>query len=178
MKLHIYLVAALLPILTACGSSSSATTEKTVTKTAATASSTTSAKPATSSTKTSGKPVITVYKSPSCSCCHRWVDHLKANGFNVKAVDVEDVNIYKQKAGIAPKLASCHTAFVNGYIVEGHVPASEIKQMLAEKPAIKGISVPAMPVGTPGMEMGGRKDPYDVVSFDKDGKVKVYKSYR
>jgi len=127
---------------------------------------------------TVSKPLITVYKSATCSCCNRWVSHLEKNGFTVKAIDVPNVTPYKQKSGVTPALASCHTAFVNGYVVEGHVPASDIKRMLKQKPDIKGLSVPAMPVGTPGMEMGDQKDPYDVVSFDKNGKTKVYKSYR
>jgi len=122
--------------------------------------------------------IMTVYKSPTCQCCSRWITHLEANGFKVKAINVKDVSPYKQKAGLTPTLASCHTGFINGYVVEGHVPASDIKRMLKEKPDIKGLTVPAMPVGTPGMEMGDRKDPYDVISFDKNGKTKVYKSYR
>lgn len=200
MKLYIYLLALFLPIVAVSNSNTSSTnsgkstTNKVISPVANSAKPTIVAgKPATSSdaatvpttaTKpvappaTTGKPVITVYKSPHCSCCTRWVDHLKANGFTVKSMDVENVNPYKQKAGVTPQLASCHTAFVNGYVVEGHVPASDIKRMLKQKPAIKGISVPAMPHGTPGMDMSGRKDPYDVVSFDKNGKVKVYKSYR
>jgi len=121
---------------------------------------------------------ITVYKSPSCKCCNKWVNHLSKNGFTVKAIDVKYVRPYKIKAGVTPKLASCHTGFINGYAIEGHVPASDIKSLLKRKPKISGISVPAMPVGTPGMEQGNRKDLYDVVSFDQKGNVKVYKSYR
>ncbi len=131
-----------------------------------------------STTKPDLLNMITVYKSPSCKCCSRWVDHLKKNGFTVKAIDVEDVEPYKIKAGISPKLASCHTGFINGYAIEGHVPASDIRSLLKLKAKVSGLSVPAMPVGTPGMEQGDRKDPYDVVSFDKDGNTKVYKSYR
>jgi len=129
------------------------------------------------SDKTATAPVITVYKSPTCSCCGRWITHLEKNGFKVIAKDVKDVTPYKIKGGLTPKLASCHTGFVNGYTIEGHVPATDIKRLLKEKPAVRGLSVPAMPIGTPGMEMGSRKDPYNVISFDKDGKTKVFSKH-
>ncbi len=129
------------------------------------------------SEKTTAIQTITVYKSPSCSCCDRWITHLEKNGFKIVAKNVEDVTPYKIKGGLTPKLASCHTAFVGGYTIEGHVPAADIKRLLKEKPAIRGLSVPAMPIGTPGMEMGNRKDPYNVISFDKDGKTKIFSRY-
>ncbi len=125
-------------------------------------------------TKSDTKPLATVYKSATCTCCNKWVDHLKENGFRVVAKDVEDVNIYKKKFGVTPNLASCHTAIINGYVVEGHVPASDIKRMLKEKPAFKGLAVPGMPVGSPGMEQGNIKQPYKVMSFDKDGNKEVF----
>ncbi|WP_426416391.1 DUF411 domain-containing protein [Aestuariirhabdus sp. LZHN29] len=123
-------------------------------------------------------PLMTVYKSPSCGCCGDWITHMKQNGFEVKVQDTHNLNPIKMKAGLTPEIASCHTAFVDGYVVEGHVPASDVKRMLTERPAIKGLSAPGMPVGSPGMEMGDRVDPYDVVSFDEEGSVKVYRSYR
>jgi len=119
---------------------------------------------------------ITVYKSPTCGCCKKWVSHLRDNGFTVVAHDVQSVVPYKIKNGVTQELASCHTATVNGYTIEGHVPASDIKRLLKEKPKITGLAVPGMPMGSPGME-GNRKDAYNVVSFDADGNLKVFSSY-
>ena len=121
--------------------------------------------------------VIEVYRSPSCGCCSKWIAHLKENQFDVKDHVTNDVQAIKDKYGVPENMASCHTALVNGYVVEGHVPAADIRKLLKLKPAVIGISVPGMPVGTPGMEMGGRKDPYKVVSFDKDKKYQVFSSY-
>ena len=120
---------------------------------------------------------ITVYKSATCSCCNKWVTHLEQNGFEVKTEDVKNVVQYKIKYGVTPQLASCHTAVINGYTIEGHVPASDIKRLIKEKPAIQGLSVPQMPVGTPGMEQGSRKDPYQVISFDREGRTGVFSDY-
>ncbi len=120
---------------------------------------------------------ITVYKSPTCGCCKKWVKHLRDNGFKVKAVDVKNVVPYKIKHGVTQPLASCHTALVDGYTIEGHVPAADIKRLLKEKPKIKGLAVPGMPMGTPGME-GRRKDAYDVVTFDAKGKTGVFSHYK
>ena len=121
--------------------------------------------------------VIEVYRSPSCGCCGKWIAHLKENQFDVKDHVTNDVQVIKDKYGVPENMASCHTALVNGYVVEGHVPAADIKKLLKLKPAVIGISVPGMPSGTPGMEMGGRKDPYQVVSFDKEKKQQVFSSY-
>jgi hypothetical protein len=124
------------------------------------------------------KPLeIEVYRSPTCGCCSKWIDHLKEKQFIVKDYVVDDVQLVKDKNGVPKKMASCHTALVNGYVVEGHVPAKDIMRLLKEKPKVVGISVPGMPVGTPGMEMGGRKDPYEVVSFDKDNNYQVFSKY-
>ncbi len=120
------------------------------------------------------KPAITVYKSPTCGCCTMWADHMSRNGFAVKQVNVDDIDAVKQSYGVPRALSSCHTGLVNGYIVEGHVPADAVSRMLKEKPAIAGIAVPGMPVGSPGMEQGSRKDPYSIMSFDKSGKTAVY----
>jgi hypothetical protein len=120
------------------------------------------------------RPAVTVYKSPTCGCCSKWIDHIKSHGFDVKAVDVEDIDLVKKTYGVPPALASCHTSLVGGYIVEGHVPAEAVSRLLRERPAIAGITVPGMPVGSPGMEMPGRRDPYSIMSFDKTGKYTVY----
>ena len=124
------------------------------------------------------KPVdITVYRSASCSCCGKWLEHLKANNFNVKDIVMEDVLPIKQKHGITDKLASCHTALVGDYVIEGHVPANDIMKLLKSKPKVIGLAVPGMVNGSPGMEMGDHKNAYEVVSFDKDQKTAVFSSY-
>lgn len=120
---------------------------------------------------------ITVYKSPSCGCCKKWVSHLRNNGFKVIAIDVKNVVPYKIKHGVTKPLASCHTALVGGYTIEGHVPAADIKRLLKQRPKIKGLAVPGMPMGTPGME-GRRKDAYKVLTFDASGKTSVYSHYK
>ena len=108
-------------------------------------------------------PVITVYKSPTCGCCSLWGEHLQANGFTVETVDVDDISTVKQQYGIPDSLSSCHTGVVDGYIIEGHVPASDIKRLLDEQPEAAGLAVPGMPMGSPGMETSdGRTQPYAV----------------
>jgi hypothetical protein len=120
---------------------------------------------------------IVVYRSPDCSCCGRWLEHLKQNNFNVQDIVTEDVQAIKNKHGVTPELASCHTALVDGHVIEGHVPAQDIIALLKSKPKDVGLAVPAMPVGTPGMEMGGKKDAYNVVSFDSKKHTGIFKSY-
>ncbi len=124
------------------------------------------------------KIAIVVNRSPTCSCCGKWVEHLKQNNFNVKDVVSDDVQAIKNKYGITKELASCHTAIVNGYAIEGHVPADDIKTLLKKKSDVVGITVPGMPSGTPGMEMGGRKEAYQVISFDKKNQQQVFNSYQ
>ena len=120
------------------------------------------------------KPVaIKVYKSPECGCCKGWIQHLRRNGFQVEAVDMPDISAVKTKNGVPTKLQTCHTAVVNGYVIEGHVPADVILKMLKEHPAIAGLAVPGMPTGSPGME-GASKQPYDVYTFDRAGHTAVY----
>ncbi|MBC8519966.1 MAG: DUF411 domain-containing protein [Gammaproteobacteria bacterium] len=119
-------------------------------------------------------PIVEVYKSPTCGCCKDWVTHMRENGFEVNVHNTNDVAPIKKEAGVPQRLSSCHTAMVDGYVIEGHVPADDVKRMLTERPAILGISAPGMPVGSPGMEMGDRKDPYSVVTFDNDGKVTLF----
>ena len=122
-----------------------------------------------------GEYSIEVYKSPQCGCCEKWIAHLEQNGFKVVAHNEENMSAIKSKFNIAPELQSCHTAVINGYFIEGHVPAQDIKKLLAEKPAIKGLAVPGMPSGAnvPGMETSAEKLKFDVLAVDKDG-TKVY----
>jgi hypothetical protein len=120
------------------------------------------------------KPVaIKVYKSPECNCCKGWVQHLRRNGFRVETVDMPDLSAVKTKNGVPTALQSCHTAVVNGYVIEGHVPADLILKMLKEHPKIAGLSAPGMPNGSPGME-GASKDPYDIYTFDRSGHKAIY----
>ncbi len=116
---------------------------------------------------------ITVYKSPTCGCCTKWIDHLEAHGFVVSAHDLDDMSEVKATFGVPAELESCHTATVGKYVVEGHVPADLIQKMLKDAPAIAGLAVPGMPMGSPGME-GARKDAYDVIAFDRKGTRSVY----
>lgn len=127
-----------------------------------------------------GKVLVEVWKDPNCGCCKDWVTHLETNGFAVKVNDTGN-NAMRAKLGIPVKLGSCHTALVGGYAIEGHVPAVDIRRLLKERPKAVGLSVPGMPVGSPGMDgavYGKRRDPYDVVLvLDKDGNTRVFSSY-
>ena len=118
-------------------------------------------------------PVITVYKDPSCGCCKNWIEHLLKHGFRVNAKDTPDLTSVKQTLGVPARLGACHTAVVGGYLVEGHVPAEDIARLLAKKPKVRGLAVPGMPMGSPGME-GGSRQPYSVLSFDAAGKTAVF----
>jgi hypothetical protein len=117
---------------------------------------------------------VTVFKDPECGCCKSWVDHLRKHGFEVIARDTSDVTGAKRTARVPEPLYSCHTAFVSGYVVEGHVPAADIQRLLREKPKIAGVAVAGMPLGSPGMEMGNRRDRYDVIAFNRDGTTRVF----
>ncbi|HEX3533595.1 MAG TPA: DUF411 domain-containing protein [Gemmatimonadaceae bacterium] len=119
---------------------------------------------------------ITVYKDPSCGCCKNWIEHLKKHGYAVDAKDTPDMAAVKRTLGVPGALTACHTAVVNGYLIEGHVPATDIARLLKEKPKVAGLAVPGMPMGSPGME-GPRQQHYQVLSFDKSGKTKVFASY-
>lgn len=121
-------------------------------------------------------PVIEVYKSESCGCCTEWVKHLQRNGFTVKAQNVANPSDYREKFGMPQGLGSCHTGMVAGYALEGHVPAADIKRLLVEKPKARGLAVPSMPMGSPGME-GRRKDPFDVLLVQANGRYSVYRHY-
>ena len=134
---------------------------------------------AASAQQSAALPKVTVYKTSSCGCCKLWVDHMKANGFTVEAMDVSAAGVrgVSKAAGLKDEDTSCHTAKIGGYTVEGHVPAADIKRMLKEKPAIAGLSAPGMPQGSPGMEQG-IKEPYDVIAFKKDGTSTVYAKHK
>lgn len=123
-------------------------------------------------------PAITVYRSPTCGCCENWLEHLRSNGFAVEDHQEADMNAIKDRLGIPGAARSCHTATIDGYLIEGHVPAADIKQMLSRRPQIRGLAVPGMVVGSPGMEMGNRKDPYTVVSIGKNGELRAFREYR
>lgn len=120
---------------------------------------------------------VVMYKDPNCGCCTKWADHLRENGFQVREIESADMRMIKAEAGLPAPLASCHTATVEGYIVEGHVPASSLRRLLDERPPLAGIAVPGMPLGSPGMEGPYPADRYDVIGFDRKGHVEVFSSY-
>ena len=128
-------------------------------------------------TSVAAQQTITVYKNEGCGCCELWVKHLQKNGYTVKGYNVPDTGPYRVKSGIPEKLAACHTARVGGYAIEGHVPAREIKRLLAERPKGKGLAVPGMPAGSPGME-SDRPQPYDVLLVKPDGTTAIFQRYR
>jgi len=117
---------------------------------------------------------ITVYKNPECTCCKRWIKYLKKNNYNVTEKNTRDVFAEKKRLGVPEKISSCHTAVIDGYVVEGHATHRDIKRLLLLRPDIKGIAVPDMPIGTPGMESGDKKEKYNVMSFDKNGKINIF----
>ena len=121
-------------------------------------------------------PLVTVFKTPTCGCCGKWVEHLKANGFTVKVQEVNDTSAYERQYRVPRGMVSCHTAVVNGYTIEGHVPAAEIKRLLNERPKAIGLAVPGMPVGSPKME-ATRSEAYSVFVFDESGRASVYAHY-
>lgn len=121
--------------------------------------------------------IMTVYKSPYCGCCKDWIEIMKSKGFEVKTIETNDVNTIKQKAGLQAGQTSCHTAFIDGYVIEGHVDYSAIKKMLNEKPDIIGITVPGMPIGSPGMKQGNIKQSYNVLYVNKDGSTGIYEKH-
>ena len=125
-----------------------------------------------------GTPVE-LWKDPSCGCCHDWVTHMEAAGFRFKVHDVGNTGA-RARLGLPQKLGSCHTALVGGYVIEGHVPAADVRRLLQQKPNALGLAVPGMPVGSPGMDgpvYGNRRDPYDVLLVARDGSTRVFSSY-
>jgi hypothetical protein len=113
-------------------------------------------------------PTVAVYKNPDCGCCGDWVKHLQANGFRVETRETGDLGPIRRKYGVPEALASCHTALIGGYVIEGHVPAADVKRLLREKAKVIGLSVPGMVVGSPGMETGPAQ-PYATIAFDERG---------
>ncbi len=118
---------------------------------------------------------MTVYKSPTCGCCKNWISHMRQNGHAVKVQDLEDLELIKKMAGIPERFQSCHTALVDGYAIEGHVPAKDVERLLQDRPKARGIAVPGMPAGAPGM--GGEAERYNVILFQQDGSSSVYARY-
>ena len=118
---------------------------------------------------------VSVYKDASCGCCAKWVDHLEQHGFATKTTNVTNIDEVKTKNGVPAQARSCHTGMVAGYVIEGHVPAADVRRLLKERPAgVVGLAVPGMPIGSPGMEVGSRVQPYSVLAFDKQGKTTVF----
>jgi hypothetical protein len=129
----------------------------------------------------SARPVIEVWKTASCGCCGKWVEHMQTAGFTTRVADVEDAELQKIKKthGVPDAAKSCHTARVSGYTIEGHVPASEVKRLLVEGHKVAGLAVPGMPLGSPGMEVSGfRPHPYDVLTFDSHGETRVFSTIK
>jgi len=124
------------------------------------------------------QPLVTVYKSPTCGCCQEWVDYLEDEGFSVEAHNVNDMLPYKRQAKLGAGMGSCHTAFVDGYAIEGHVPAYDIRRLLRERPQVSGLTAPGMPMNSPGMaEPGQAPSGYDVISYKEGEQVGVFSSY-
>lgn len=122
-------------------------------------------------------PEVQVFKSPSCGCCSSWVEHMRAAGFTVKVTEVTDTTAARKRVGLPDRYGSCHTATVGGYVLEGHVPAAEVKRLLASKPKAIGLAVPSMPPSAPGMDVPGRKDLYQVLLVEASGQSTVFANY-
>ena len=122
-------------------------------------------------------PEVQVFKSPSCGCCGSWVEHMRAAGFSVRVTEVNDTTAARKRLGLPDRYGSCHTATVGGYVLEGHVPAAEVKRLLSSKPKAIGLAVPGMPPSAPGMDVPGRKDPYEVLLVDVSGQSSVFARY-
>lgn len=167
------LLPALLAALAACGGKSGEAAEPQAAAPAATPA-VAAAQPA--SAVPADSPLVVVYKSPTCGCCTKWVEHMRQNGFRVESHDTASVDPIKDQAGVPVATRSCHTGLVGGYAIEGHVPADVIRRLLREHPGdIAGLAVPGMVTGSPGME-GPNPEHYDIVAFTKDGKTRVYES--
>ena len=120
-----------------------------------------------------------VFKSPTCGCCTAWIDHIVGAGFEADARDVDQETLWRMKAraGVAPELSSCHTAFIEEYVIEGHVPAGDVRRLLAKRPNALGLTVPGMPIGSPGMEMGDQRDAFDTLLMLRDGSTKTFQRH-
>jgi hypothetical protein len=117
---------------------------------------------------------VTVYKSPTCGCCKKWVSYLEQHGYQVETNNMRDLRMVKAMSGVRSQYASCHTAVIDGYVVEGHVPVTDIERLLKERPDVIGIAAPGMPVGSPGMEQGNRRDNYQVITLEQDGSARLF----
>lgn len=120
---------------------------------------------------------VQVYKTPTCGCCGNWVEHMRTNGFKVEVTEVPDTAEYRRKYGVPEELRSCHTAVVDGYALEGHVPADDVQKLLKTRPKARGIAVPGMPMGSPGMEAGGRRQAFQVLLFNANGVLSQFNKY-
>jgi hypothetical protein len=127
-------------------------------------------------TRAAAKPHLAVYKSPTCGCCGKWIEYMRSKGFTATATDLADVSPIKIRNQVPARLQSCHTSLVDGYVVEGHVPAEDVRRLLKEHPAIVGLAAPGMPAGSPGMDVPS-SPPYDVLTFDKGGRTTVYATH-
>jgi hypothetical protein len=119
---------------------------------------------------------LTVYKSPTCGCCTKWVDYMREEGFAVAAHDTDDMETIKASLGVPQRAGSCHTAVIGGYVIEGHVPASDVRRLLRERPPLRGLAVAGMPMGSPGME-GPYRNAYDVLALERDGGTRVFATH-
>jgi hypothetical protein len=126
-----------------------------------------------------GPPAVQVAKTATCGCCTAWIEHMEAHGWTVEAEDMAPSALVQLKLerGLRPELASCHTATVGGYVIEGHVPAEDVARLLEERPEAVGLAVPGMPIGSPGMEVGDRTEPYEVLLVRRDGSTEVFSRY-
>ena len=162
--------------LAACSSSARSSADSASTRDSATTSAAVPSAAAPSAPAAGGEPTLVVYKTPTCGCCKNWVGEMEKAGFKVEVHDIDDLAATKHAAGVPDELQACHTARIGGYVVEGHVPAADIRRLLAERPDIAGIATPGMPMGSPGME-GGYKDRYDVMTFGGSGRSTVFASH-
>lgn len=124
----------------------------------------------------SAAETVIVYKTPDCGCCIRWMAHLQAHGFTVEGRNVDSLAPIRRQHGVSAEIEACHTALVDGYVIEGHVPAADIRRLLNERPRVTGLAVPDMPVGSPGME-GPNPEPYEVLTFEPNGRTQVFSSH-
>jgi hypothetical protein len=127
-------------------------------------------------TQAAAKPLVAVYKSPTCGCCGKWIEYMQTKGYTTTVTNLADVAPIKVKYRVPPRLQSCHTSMVGGYVIEGHVPAEDIRRLLRERPAIVGLAAPGMPAGAPGMDVPN-SPPYDVIAFEKDGRTRVFATH-
>lgn len=134
-------------------------------------------KPTVASTGPAAATALTVYKNATCGCCGKWVEHMRQHGFKLTVHDVDNMSPIKERVGLPYGMGSCHTAEIGGYFIEGHVPAAEVARLLQEKPKAKGLTVPGMPIGSPGMEQGNQQQPYDVLLVKEDGSTRVFAHY-